>query len=69
MAVVFFFRIKMKLAWSCLVLSVVLCPSVRGEVFTALADMEPLLETEGMLLDSLHSYVRYQEDRLRLLRK
>ncbi|XP_077287103.1 prolyl 4-hydroxylase subunit alpha-1-like isoform X2 [Arctopsyche grandis] len=42
---------------------------VQAEIFTALAELEPLLESESILLDSMGAYVRYQENRLNLLKE
>lgn len=42
---------------------------VRGELYTALADMEELLETESVLIDTLHGYITVQEQRLATLRR
>ncbi|XP_068081878.1 prolyl 4-hydroxylase subunit alpha-1-like [Anabrus simplex] len=39
------------------------------ELYTALADMEELLETEAVLMRSLEGYVAAQEEKLRLLRR
>lgn len=41
---------------------------VQADVFTALADLEPLLETEHVLLDSLAAYLKYQEERINILK-
>lgn len=40
-----------------------------GELYTALADMEELLETEAVLIDTLHGYIQAQEQRLAILRR
>ncbi|EDW15488.2 uncharacterized protein Dmoj_GI24860 [Drosophila mojavensis] len=42
--------------------------TVRGEVYTALAEMEELLETESVLISNLEGYIRVQEDRLSYLK-
>ncbi|KAF7990836.1 hypothetical protein HCN44_000641 [Aphidius gifuensis] len=42
---------------------------VSGELYTALADMEELLETESVLIDTLHGYIKVQEQRLATLRR
>lgn len=47
----------------------VLMPVVSGELYTALADMEELLETESVLIDTLHGYIKAQEQRLETLRR
>ncbi|XP_060646476.1 prolyl 4-hydroxylase subunit alpha-1 [Drosophila nasuta] len=41
---------------------------VRGEVYTALAEMEELLETESVLISNLEGYIRVQEDKLSYLK-
>ncbi|KAG7202165.1 hypothetical protein KM043_015847 [Ampulex compressa] len=40
-----------------------------GELYTALADMEELLETEAVLIDTLNGYIKAQEQRLATLRR
>ena len=40
-----------------------------AELYTALADMEELLETEAVLIDTLHGYITAQEQRLATLRR
>ncbi|XP_015589995.1 prolyl 4-hydroxylase subunit alpha-2 isoform X2 [Cephus cinctus] len=40
-----------------------------AELYTALADMEELLETESVLIDTLHGYIHAQEKRLATLRR
>lgn len=42
---------------------------VHGEVYTALAEMEELLETESVLISNLEGYIRVQEDKLSYLKK
>uniref|UniRef100_A0A8W7PY05 Prolyl 4-hydroxylase N-terminal domain-containing protein n=1 Tax=Anopheles coluzzii TaxID=1518534 RepID=A0A8W7PY05_ANOCL len=44
-------------------------PPVDGELFTALADMEELLETEAVLITNLDNYVQAQEEKLMQLRQ
>lgn len=44
-------------------------PLCTAELFTALADMEELLETEAVLIGNLQSYITVQEDKLNYLRK
>lgn len=39
-----------------------------AELYTALADMEELLETEAVLIDTLNGYITAQEQRLATLR-
>ncbi|XP_076235960.1 prolyl 4-hydroxylase subunit alpha-1 isoform X1 [Calliopsis andreniformis] len=40
-----------------------------AELYTALADMEELLETEAVLIDTLNGFIKAQEERLATLRK
>lgn len=42
---------------------------VAAELYTALADMEELLETEAVLIDTLNGYITAQEQRLATLRR
>jgi len=42
---------------------------VRAELYTALVDLEELLYTESVLIDTLEDYIRTQEERLILLRR
>ncbi|KAK3925095.1 Prolyl 4-hydroxylase subunit alpha-2 [Frankliniella fusca] len=42
---------------------------VQAEVYTALADMEGLLETEGVLIQSLSTFINAQEDMLNQLKR
>ena len=44
-------------------------PGCCGELYTALADMEELLETEAVLIDTLNGYIKAQEERLATLRQ
>ncbi|XP_033229504.1 prolyl 4-hydroxylase subunit alpha-1 [Belonocnema kinseyi] len=46
-----------------------LLSSGNGELYTALVDMEELLETESVLIDTLHGYILAQEHRLATLRR
>lgn len=41
----------------------------HAEVFTALAEMEELLETESALIDNLESYIDAQKDKLNYLQR
>lgn len=52
-----------------LLLLVVGVARVHGEVYTALAEMEELLETESVLISNLEGYIRVQEDKLSYLKK
>lgn len=47
----------------------VTCQHSHGELYTALADMEELLETESVLIRTLEGYIEAQENKLRLLRR
>ncbi|GAB0097676.1 Prolyl 4-hydroxylase, alpha subunit [Sergentomyia squamirostris] len=51
------------------VLSAVLINVVRPEMFTALVEMEALLETEAVLITNLGQYIRAQEEKLKFLKK
>ena len=46
-----------------------LISNANSEVFTALADLEDLLDTEGVLINSLENYVKAEEQKLDLLRR
>lgn len=48
---------------------VLISPKVSCEVYTALADLEELLDTENLLIDTLQSYIKAEEQKLHLLRK
>ena len=41
----------------------------NSEMFTALAEMEELLETEAVLISNLESYITAQEEKLDFLRR
>ncbi|KAJ1521335.1 hypothetical protein ONE63_003011 [Megalurothrips usitatus] len=41
----------------------------KAELYTALADMEELLETEGVLIQSLSTFIKAQEDMLNRLKR
>lgn len=43
--------------------------AVGAEVYTALAEMEELLETESVLITNLEGYIREQENKLNFLKK
>jgi prolyl 4-hydroxylase len=45
-----------------------LVAGVRAELYTCLADMEELLETEALLMQTLDGYIQAQEEKLRMLR-
>lgn len=42
---------------------------ISGEVFTALAEMEELLETEAYLISNLEAYIATQEQKLNFLKR
>ncbi|KAH8381795.1 hypothetical protein KR009_000228 [Drosophila setifemur] len=44
------------------------CIPVDAEVYTALAEMEELLETESVLINNLEGYIRVQENKLSFLK-
>lgn len=60
--------LRLQLALGVLVLALT-GVTVHGEVYTALAEMEELLETESVLINNLEGYIRVQEDRLSYLKK
>ena len=54
------------------VITILLSTTARdavAELYTALADMEELLETEAVLIDTLNGYITAQEQRLATLRR
>lgn len=52
-----------------IVFLVLLINVARPEVFTALVEMEELLETEAVLITNLEEYIRAQEEKLQFLKK
>jgi len=42
---------------------------VRAELYTCLADMEELLETEALLMQTLDGYIQAQEEKLHMLKR
>lgn len=42
---------------------------VHTEMFTALADMEQLLETESVLITNLENYIQMQEEKLEFFKR
>lgn len=42
---------------------------IRGELFTALVDLEQLLDTEKILIDDLDKYVATQEFKIEKLKR
>ncbi|XP_055525461.1 prolyl 4-hydroxylase subunit alpha-1-like [Wyeomyia smithii] len=56
--------------WTTLLLALAACfHMARSELFTALADMEELMETEVVLITNLEKYIRVQEEKLERLRR
>lgn len=58
--------------WFCICVIMTIGPSrlkVQAELFTALAELEPLLGTESILIDSMGAYIRYQENRISSMKK
>lgn len=47
---------------------VLISQGVQCELFTALVEMEDLLDTEGVLITNLENYIRVQDEKLELLR-
>lgn len=41
----------------------------RGELFTAISDVEPLLETHKKIIDDLDDYINKEESRLAVLKR
>ncbi|KAH8406942.1 hypothetical protein KR222_000891 [Zaprionus bogoriensis] len=62
-------RLRVQLTLAVLGLIVLAGVSVHGELYTALAEMEELLETESVLISNLEGYIRVQEDKLSYLKK
>lgn len=52
-----------------LLLSLFTVISVRAEMYSAIAEMEQLLDTESVLITNLESYVGAQEDKLTVLKR
>lgn len=48
---------------------ILISQGVNSEVFTALVEMEDLLDTESVLITNLENYIRVQEEKLELLRE
>lgn len=55
--------------WVALPLYLALCIPLQAEVYTALSELEELLETESVLLQTLHQYITDQEHRISVLKK
>lgn len=59
-------------SFSSLILTILLVVNIRdvtSEVFTAVADMEELLETEAVMIANLEGYINIQEEKLESLRR
>lgn len=56
-------------AFSVVTIHLLLLQCVSSEVYTALADMEELLQTEAVLINTLQGYLTAQERKLDLLRR
>lgn len=48
---------------------ILLIANANTEVFTALADLEDLLDTEAVLIQSLKNYIKAEEDKVELLKR
>lgn len=60
----------LKLVWATsLIVSSWMVSGVHTELYTCLADMEELLETEALLIKTLNGYIQAQEDKLQMLRR
>lgn len=59
-------RLKLLYTFSLLL---TLLKSTTSELYTALADLEELLQTESVLISNLQSYIDAQEQKLHLLRR
>jgi prolyl 4-hydroxylase len=59
-----------KLVWAAsLIMFSWMVTGVHTELYTCLADMEELLETEALLIRTLNGYIQAQEDKLHMLRR
>lgn len=47
----------------------IMIKTTKAEVFTALSEMEELLETEAELINNLESYIAAYEEKLRFLKQ
>lgn len=45
------------------------CLVSQGELFTAISEVEPLLETHKRIIDDLDDYVKKEETRLQVLKR
>lgn len=55
----------------CTIITVFILPhnEVQSEVYTALVEMEELLETEAVLISNLNKYIDIQQEKLDFLKK
>ena len=63
------FRLTVVWAAAGLVVCCAVVLGVGAELYTCLADMEELLETEALLMKTLDGYIQAQEEKLRLLKR
>jgi hypothetical protein len=60
----------LKLLWGAgLIVSSWMMTGVQAELYTCLADMEELLETEALLMRTLDGYIQAQQEKLHVLRR
>jgi prolyl 4-hydroxylase len=60
----------LKLVWAAgLIVSAWMLMRAEAELYTCLADMEELLETEALLMSTLDGYIQAQEEKLHVLRR
>jgi hypothetical protein len=60
----------LKLVWGAsLIVSSWVMTGVQAELYTCLADMEELLETEALLMRTLDGYIQAQEEKLHVLKR
>jgi prolyl 4-hydroxylase len=60
----------LKLVWCAgLIVFSWIMTGVHAELYTCLADMEELLETEALLMRTLDGYIQAQEEKLHVLRR
>lgn len=69
MLLYYFIFLGMHPTWVALPLWLALCTPLHAEVYTALSELEELLETESVLLRTLHQYITDQEHRIAILKK
>lgn len=50
-------------------LGLVFCTVANAELYTALADLEELLQTEAVLISNLEQYISTEQQRLDLLKR